>query len=574
MMMNLFRSGGLGQWIVASVASLVIVVFVVEFRAARGPANAKIMGDCAVKMPGVCVASKDFFASYGLIVPPGVSAKQIKALKLPEQVLEGIVERELLAAQAQRQGIGIGSDELDGQLMQGRAHVSLPMAMAPMLGAQLGLCIPAGRNYGCAPSAPLIRLMSVRRSSDGHFDAKKYEREVRVRTNRGPKQFRELQEREVIADRMRSLIRSSVRVSRDEAFSQYERENSRAVIRYIVVDRDWYGRNVADLSDKAILAWADKNKEAIEETLKTEKENFVAGCPLVSEIGLPFESEITDQAKVDLRKKIDEAYTRITKDKQPFELVARQVSQTDTASFGGRLGCLSEKSGAAGKELLEAATSLKANQVSPVIETTHGFYILRLDGKLAESAVESAARLSVARRQGARAITDDGARKLAEDLVKSAKSGGDLDAALSQAMKSLVPQFSERNAASEQTDASASRAPKVVTSSSFTPTGTPGEDFSPFSGIGRSVFALDTAGAVLDAPVMTLRGPAVVMLVSKQAAKREDFDKQAEELMRDLQESKGQAALQDYVARLRRAVANKVQIANEYKNLKVRGSDD
>ena len=81
-MMNTFRGGGLGQWIVASVASLVIVVFVVEFRAARGPANAKLTGDCAIKMPGTCVPSKDFFASYGLIVPPGVSSKQIKALKI------------------------------------------------------------------------------------------------------------------------------------------------------------------------------------------------------------------------------------------------------------------------------------------------------------------------------------------------------------------------------------------------------------------------------------------------------------------------------------------------------------
>src|SRR5512142_1547064 len=208
MMMNLFRSGGLGQWIVAGVASLVIVVFVVEFRTARGPAHAKVAADCAIKMPGVCVSPKDFFASYGLIVPPGVSAKQVKALKLPEQVLDGLVERELLVKQAERQGIGISDDDLDSQLMQGRAHVSLPAASAPMLGAQLGLCLPAGRSYGCAPSSPLVRLMSVRRSSDGHFDTSKYEREVRVRTNRGPKQFRELQEREAIAERMRGLIRS------------------------------------------------------------------------------------------------------------------------------------------------------------------------------------------------------------------------------------------------------------------------------------------------------------------------------------------------------------------------------
>jgi len=575
MMMNLFRSGGLGQWIVAGVASLVIVVFVVEFRTARGPAHAKVAADCAIKMPGVCVSSKDFFSSYGLIVPPGVSAKQIKALKLPEQVLEGLVERELLVKQAEQQGIGLGNDDLDGQLMQGRAHVSLPVAIAPTLGAQLGLCIPGGRNYGCAPSAELMRLMSVRRSSDGRFDTSKYEREVRIRTNRGPKQFRELQEREVIAERMRSLIRNSVRVSREEAFAQFERENSRAVIRYVTIDRDWYGRNVADLSDKAVLAWADQNKSAVDEALKTEKGNFTAGCPLVSEIGMPFENDITDQAKVDLRKKIDDAYALVTKEKQPFERVARQLSQTDTAAAGGKLGCLSEKSGPAGKELLEAATGLKAGQVSAVIETTHGFYILRLNGTLTEPAVESEARMSVARRQGARSLTDEGANKLAAELIKKVKSGVELDVALAQSLGELSIRSSARSATStEEAETNAGKSPKVVLSSSFTLMGTPGSDFSPFSGIGQRVFALPAPGSVVDSPVMTLRGPAVVVLVTKESAKREDFENQAEELMRDLRESKGEASLVESLARARRAVASKLEVSNEYKNLKVRGSED
>lgn len=564
-MMNLLRSGGLGQWIVAAVASLVIVVFVVEFRAARGPANAKLAGDCVVKVPGACVNSKDFYASYGLIVPPGVSSKQVKALKLPEQVLEGLVERELLVAQAQEEGIGIGGDELDGQLMQGRAHVSLPAAVAPTLGAQLGLCIPGGRGYSCAPSSPLIRLMAVRRSADGKFDNKKYEREVRVRTNRGPKQFRELQEHEVIADRMRTLVRSNVRVSREEAFLQFERENSKATVRYVTIDRDWYARYLADLSDKSISTWAESHTGEVDEALKAEKDLYVAGCTLVSEIGMPFEADITDQAKVDLRKKLDEAYARLTKGKLPFEQVARQASQTDSALYGGRIGCLTEKASPAAKELLEAIASLQAGQISPVIETSHGFYVLRVEGKLDAADTESTARLGIARRLASRSLVDDGARKFAQDLVKAVQSGKELSDALAEKLKS-VPEAALSD--------DASKAPKVQLSPSFTQTGTPGPDFSPFSGVGRQVFDLGQPGTVAAEPVATLRGPAVLVLVSKEAAKREDFEKQADELMRDLQESKGQAALQEYVSRLRRKVAAKIEISNEYKNLKVRGSDD
>lgn len=574
MMMNLFRSGGLGQWIVAGVASLVIVVFVVEFRAARGPANAKVTAECVVKMPGACVTPKDFFASYGLIVPPGVSSKQVKALKLPEQVLEGLVERELLVKQAEKQGVGIGNDELDNQLTQGRAHVSLPAVSSPTLGAQLGLCIPAARGYSCSPSAELVRLMSVRRSSDGRFDTTKYEREVRVRTNRGPKQFRELQEREVIAERMRDLIRSNVRVSREEAYLQFERENSRAVVRYVTIDRDWYGRHVADLSDKAILNWADQNKQAVDDALKTAKEDFAPGCPLVSEIAMPFDSEITDTAKVDLRKKIDDAYSQLTKNKQPFELVARQTSHNlESALVGGHHGCLSEKSGPAGKELLEAVAGLKPGQISPVIETTHGFYIIRVNGTLTEAAVESEAKMSVARRLGARALVDEGAKKLADELIGKVKAGTDLDTALKQALAQRAVSLAE-STSTDEAEASPGKAPRVVTSPPFTLMGTPGQDFSPFSGVGQKVFSLTQPGSVVESPVPTLRGPAVVVLVSKEPAKREDFEKQAEELMRELQEAKGEAALVEYIARARKAVAGKLEVSNEYKNLKVRGSED
>ena len=574
MMMNLFRSGGLGQWIVASVASLVIVVFVVEFRAARGPANAKIAGDCAVRMPGVCVPSKDFYAAYGLVVPPGVSSKQIKSMKLPEQILEGLVERELLVAQAERQGIGIGSDDLEGQLMQGRAYVSLPVSMSSMLGGQLGLCPAVSRMTGCAPSAPTTRLMAVRRSQDDRFDPKKYEREVRVRTNRGPKQFRELQERELIAARMRDLIRRSVRVSREEAFAQFEKQASRAVVRYVTIDRDWYAKNVADVSDKALQQWAEKHKDTVDELWKNEREKFVVGCPLVSEIAMPFEAEVTDQTKVELRKKIDEAYTRLTKGRENFETVARELSKSESGGWGGRVGCVTESSSPAGKELLEALASVKPHQVSPVIETTHGFYILRPEGALTEADVEREGRMQIARQNGARTIVDEGARSLAESLIKAVKSGIDLDAAFSQEMAKLAPHSAKKSAAEESSEADTAKAPKVVTSSSFTPEGSPGPDFSPFSGIGQRVFTLDKPGAVLDTPVLAMRGPAVVVLVSKYPALREDFDKRADELTRDMAEQKGQAALEDTVARLRHALSGKIEIAAEYKNLKIRGSED
>ncbi|MGC4063233.1 MAG: hypothetical protein QM784_00995 [Polyangiaceae bacterium] len=83
-MMNLFRRGGGGQWIVAAIATLIIVVFVVEFRTARGPANSSLDGDCAIKVHSTCLGRKEFFASYGLVVPQGVPAKQNQSHAAPQ----------------------------------------------------------------------------------------------------------------------------------------------------------------------------------------------------------------------------------------------------------------------------------------------------------------------------------------------------------------------------------------------------------------------------------------------------------------------------------------------------------
>jgi hypothetical protein len=193
---------------------------------------------------------------------------------------------------------------------------------------------------------------------------------------------------------------------------------------------------------------------------------------------------------------------------------------------------------------------------------------------LAEASIESEARISVARRQGSRAITDEGAKKMAQDLISSAKSGTQLDAALVQLLERLHLPLPSNPTDTETSEPNDDRAPRALVSPTFAPTGTPGRDFSPFSDIGRQVFALEKPGDLIGNPVLTLRGPAAVALISKEAAKREDFDKEAGDLMRSLQEAKGQAALQDVLARSRRAIANKIAIANEYKNLKVRSSDD
>lgn len=577
-MMNLFRRGGGGQWIVAAVASVIILVFVVEFRTGRGATSSSVVEDCAVKVLGTCASRKEFHAAYGLIAHQGIPAKQIRAMKLPEMVIEGLVERELLVAEAQKLGISVGDDDLDAELTQGRAHVSLPVAAADMLGFRLGLCVPNPMTYACAASAPLFRLLPVKRAQDKKFDPKIYERVVRTYTNRGPKQFREMQEREVIAMRMRDLVSSRVRVAREEAFEVYRRQASTATAKYVALDRDWFARYAVDLSASVVDAWAVEHKDQMDDAIKTDKERFSAGCNLVSEIQFPFGAETTDAEKTQLRNTAELALERIQKGREPFEVVARQTGRGETALVGGYLGCLNESYGTGAKELMDIVTKLKPHETSGVVESARGFHILRLEGTLQESELDATARQATARRLAVRFLADEAMQKFATQLSDKAKSGADLDATTSAMVTELLASggATKRPAAADKPSPAVSdaAAPKTTISMPFTVDEPPGREFMPFSGIGAKIFELEKPGSLLESPVPTMQGVAVVSLVSKKEAKREDFDKEASQMLQRMREEKGREALLEYVARLRKLAAATISVDENLKNMKIRGSDE
>ncbi|HET9930504.1 MAG TPA: SurA N-terminal domain-containing protein, partial [Polyangiaceae bacterium] len=197
-MLRFFRGGGVGQLVVGGVVSAIIVAFVVEFRAGRGP-TAKLKRECAVRIGSACVDPKDYFAEFGLIAPRGLEGPAAKRLGLRKKTLEGIVERELLVEKARALGLGVGEDTIDSELEAGRAHVSLPAAEISKLSATLGLCRIDRGGQSCEPGSDRgVRQLRVRKSPSDPFDYKLYEREIRMLTNRGPREFKEMQERELL----------------------------------------------------------------------------------------------------------------------------------------------------------------------------------------------------------------------------------------------------------------------------------------------------------------------------------------------------------------------------------------
>lgn len=544
-MLSLFRRGGTGQVIVGAVVFAIIVVFVLEFRAGRSGDTGSLSRECAVEVFDQCVDRKEYFAAYGLIVPRGMQPKRVRAMGLRKQVMEGLVERELLRAEAKRLGVGISEADIDDELATGRAHVSLPVGQVGWL------------SYNLQLAEGGIRLLPVKSVATNEFDYKIYERIVRNTTNRSPKEFKEMQRRELVADRMRALVQSRVRVSVEEAYLRWEREQSKAVARIVHLNKDWFAKYAVDDSDAAIDAWATANPQQVDEAWKAEKERWTAGCPLVSEILMPVDLDAGEEAKVRMRERIDAAAAKL-KDKEPFERVARHASEAASASWGGAIGCLDDGYGAGSKELLEAVAKMKAGEVSPVLETQRGFHIIKLHGKLAAADVEKVGRRTVARRLAVPLLADEKIRDFANRVVERAKKGERIEEFVKEMAREALARKPAK-ADDEPMELTLETRPRFETSTAFNRGGAGLLEALPGENPAEAVFKLEKADDVVEKPIATKTGLAVLQLKEKTLAKRESFEKDRLRALRELREIKEHEALVRYLASLRAAAKDKIK---------------
>lgn len=566
-MLNALRQGGTGQALMATVVMGIIVVFILEFRSTSRMQTGSIRRECAASIGRDCLSRKDFIAEYGLIVPRGMSAKQVKAYQLRRLVLEGLVERELLVEEAQRLGLGVDEDAVKEELRLGHAHASLPAASSLRIGLMLDLV--SGDEHGI--SRDMVRELPVIDAKTQEVDDELFGRVVRSMTNRSPKEFLKMQARELLAARMRELVKSRIRVSEEEAFDAYSREKSKAVVRFVKIDTDWAARYLADGSDAAVDKWALDHKTQVDDAWKAESSKWKPDCLLVSEIAATAPDDASEADKTLLKDKMDRAKGMLAKG-VPFEKVARELSDGPTALSGGRLGCFNaEAYGDGGDVVGKAAEGLAPGAVSDIISTKHGYRLVRSDGRLAAADVETVGRRFVARPLAIHGQAEAVAKDLASKLIAAAQGGARLDDTLAKLLPDLVaPAATAKKspaaagkAASEKPDSPAlddPRAPKMEVSAPFPVDGdpVPGSYGVP---IGKMAFELAKPDDVKPDPISVVGGLVVLQLKEKTVATRDDFAKEKTEIMRRLEVAKRSEGLAEYVARLRKAKDDKIELS-------------
>jgi len=560
-MLSIFRGGGFSQVLVGGIAFSIILVFALEFRAGRNGPTASLKRECALELKGDCVDPKEYYASYGLVMR-NINPRASKRLNLRKKTLDGLVERELLFTEAKRLGISASESDVEAELFNGRAHVSLPAQDSLALSAQLGMCRIAEDGRGCEPGGDtMVRYLRVKRTADEPFDYTLYEREIRVLANRGPKEFKEMQQRELIAARMRDLIREPVRVSENEAFALFEQARSTVTVRSAVLTRDWFAKYTLDASPAAIDKWAAENKTLVDASWETDKGNFTAGCVPTREIVLEVGPGANDEDRTALRQKLDSARKRVASG-ESFASVARSLSEGQTAVQGGELGCVTASYGVGNEEVAKAAAALKPGELSGIVETPRGMHLLAVDAKLEAAQLETFGRRYVARKLYVHAAADEQVKAFGEELIRRTKAGAKLEDALDAQLTGLLPAAAKKpdGKAAEVPGLSALDRPRVEISAPFPSSGNPLPQVTPKEPLAARAFELKNPDEVWQVPIQTSEGAVVIQLKEKNAVSRADFDKNKAELLGPMRAAKATEALANYVADLRKKAGDRLKV--------------
>ena len=563
---------------------LISVVFVVNFQPGGGRNQMQDSPECAAEVLGDCVRREHYQAAFHIIVPSGIQSDAIKQYKLRQLVMDGLVERELLCAEAKRLGIGVSEEDLTAELKAGRIHISMPSSAAPLLGYQLHIGEDGVRDYSQLFNDPKTQK----------FSSAAYTRTVTELTRMSEVEFRDFQRKELIAQRMREVIKNRIRISESEARDQFTREKSTATVKYAFVTPAFIAEKVLDRSDAAIAAWADKNADQVDKAFESRKKTLGDECRVAHHILLRTKPDATDEEKkkvkddlLALKKKIDDGAS--------FEEIAKAHSgDIETSKEGGALGCVSK--GDWPEAFDKALFGMeKDGAISDVVETPFGVHLIRLDKVLKGDDMIKAARIRAARKMYVLAEAKRLAVEGAQEIQKAAKGGKSLDDAVAEYLAKVAPQSGDKKDADkkdgdtdkkdgdadkkdadadkkdadadtkdadnkddgdDEPEASVTQPPTVETSLPFS------SSSGPFTGAAQGedpttvALGLAKPGDVADKLIMMQdSGAAIMQLVERKAPADDGWEAQRDFYFSSLRQKKQAAGFADYMRRLRAAHA-------------------
>ena len=613
-MLSFFRQRGLSNVLYGAIIIGTILTFVINFRPNAASKTASLKETCVARVRGRCIDPKDFASAYRILMPSR-SSEQSRRLNLKRVALDGLVERELLGNEAKRLGLSVKDEEVTEQLFSGFVRVSVPAADPALAQSILREMYQAYARAGLVSQEVALAHFNDRDTAipvdfrdpkTKTFDMKAYERTVRNLSNRSTTEFREEQERELLAAKMRDVIRDPVRVSESEAWQGYGRRYGTATVKWILVKEAWAARWASGEGPADMAAWTKDHPQEFDKTLEEREKDDAPKAGHIRHILVKLPYGATDDEKAAALAKLSWAAMRIRAG-EPFGEVARVVSDdTGSAAKGGDLG---DKTDGFVAPFKSAAAALKAGETTgAAVETQFGYHLITKDDPAKAAEIDAQLKRSLPREMAAKARATEAAQRVARRVAEGMRAGHSAEQAIKDAappyarggklelLRVLAPPATTDEDAGARGDATSRAAgdggtpgpkalgvvprggpetrfepgtdpdrPQVQTSSAFSVGGDPFPGLSPEGTASVVGFAFaNKEGDVLAEPVRTPDGFVVVQLAERKTVTREDFDKNREAFEQELVRAKRDEALALYIKRLRDRAKDTVKVDDTF----------
>ncbi len=597
-MLSLFRQRGLTSVIYGAIICAMIAVFVIQFRPNSGQKTASINEACAATVRGRCIDPKEQRAAYRLLIPRDQQGNLLtgraKSMGLIKIATDGLIDRELLCAEADRIGVSVSDEEVLDEIIAGYIHVSVP-ADRPDMAASLR--VGDGRLY-----------VGFKDPKTKAFDQKVYERTIRNLVGRSSTEFREGQSRELLASKMRDIVRSPVRVSEGEALDNYINEKSSASLTYVQVSALYVQKYATPATDADVEKWAadQENGKKVDQLVAQRRTAADPKPNHIRHILIRFDPGATMDQKSEALGKLAAAVAQLKRG-DAFADVAREFSQDPGSGQQG--GDVGDKTDGFVAPFRDAANALKAGEITAgAVETQFGYHLIEKDDPTKGDAIAVALKKDAARELYVKDHSGPAAHDLAMSIQNEMKAGKSADDAAKDAValmkgKTLpTAPLAVMSAPKDATDAGAMSMPSKMDAGAnsadggaaipdgpvvpkmFTADNDPdrpqaqsSNDFNkggdPIQGLAIAettkltdwVFGGEAKdGMLYKEPIRGEDAFYVVLLKNRKAATKDEFVKDRDTYMQTLLAAKQAEALGLYMKRLREAAKGDIKLDESY----------
>ena len=552
---------------------LLCAVFVLQFGGPQAEGCTTGGSSYAARVDGETISPGDFRASYLLGRFDGYPPEEQRRRRLWAAVLDGLIERNLLADEARKLGYEVSSDEVWKRFGED-STIRISMGVDSDIGSG---AVPIPQDYI--------------RDADGRFDLERTKRYIQNFLRRDVGEFAEAQILEELAERMRETVRASVGVSETEVWEAYVREKDQARIEYAQFNPAFYRESLSP-SEAELRAWIGDHEEQVQEQYEANQHRYTDLEPQVRSRHILIRASGDDEAAKEEARTEAEGLLAQLRSGADFAALAREHSEdTASATRGGDLGYRPRGRSPAAYD--EVAFSLEPGTVSDVVESPLGFHILEVLGTREGDVPEDEAKLELAEDMYREDVSKTRAREAAEEALEALRGGmstEDLKARLRRQEQGLPPVEAPAEGAEEaegaetaETDTLEEEAPTNPLAPRVEETALFGRGDSPIRGpfdaspLVRDVFERDLESPLPDAPIELGNLFVVYKLVERQEATREDFEGDVAQRIRGgLLAAKQREAVDTYVRELREQAQRegRIRIRTNELEVKVEGNGE